>query len=216
MTCWRPRLRTCRPGTSGARPCGSPRYSAAPRGTASDPAARPGRGRRAGRGYTDQQRARWVELAMRAADGAPAARRPRFSRRAGRVPSVSLTPGPPRFRGAATGAEAEAAGGVTAKEATPSWDWDWPGCPARPARRRPSRAADRRIARAGRDGELQGACQAAVPLPQPGIYDLRIRPMVACRRPGTRRRHPGPAPQRRLGAGRADLFECRAESGFQP
>src|ERR1019366_8395664 len=169
----------------------------------------------AGRGFTEDQRARWVTLACLAADEAG-------------------LPADHEFRAAFTSyldwssrvAAAQSADGAEASGPLPRWDWGpagppaetsppastpppaqhpRPGQPPRPGQHR--RPAAARGARPRPDRELRGTHQAAVPRSRPPVHDVRLRPVVLRRRPGPRRRHPRTpgerhhALRRRLAAG---------------
>jgi len=83
----------------------------------------------AGRAFTDQQRARWAELATRAADEARLPADPEFRAALAGYLEWGSRLARAESSGAAAGAQAEAAGGVTAKEPMPSWDWTPAGRP---------------------------------------------------------------------------------------
>ena len=83
----------------------------------------------AGRGFTDQQRARWVELAMRAADEARLPADPEFRAALAGYLEWGSRQARADSTGAAAEAQAEAAAGVTAAEPMPSWDWGPAGPP---------------------------------------------------------------------------------------
>ena len=154
-----------------ARPPSWPRRSAGPCGdrAGDGPSARPG--------FTEEQRARWVALAIRAADEA-------------------VLPADPQFRAALTSylEWTSRAGDAT----PPAWDWGPAGPPAEESA--PASTADDQeaitLARTRRDRELRGAHQAAVPRARPPVHVVRVRPVVPRRRPGPRRRHPRPPQQR--------------------
>jgi CDGSH-type Zn-finger protein/truncated hemoglobin YjbI/ferredoxin len=115
----------------------------------------------AGRDLTEQQRARWVELAMRAADDARLPAEPEF--RAALAGYLEWSSRTARAESAGT---AEAAGTVTAAEPVPGWDWGPAGPPA-PAATEPAESE-----------------QPAVTLPGPGetvSFETHIKPLFRSR-----------------------------------
>ena len=177
----------------------------------------------AGRGFTDRQRARWAELAMRAADEARLPADPEFRAALAGYLEWGSRLARAESAGAAAGAQAEAAGGVTAKEPVPSWDWTPVGPPG------------------AAGAEAAAPDQPTVALPGPGAtvsFEAHVKPLFRSRdresmifafdlwsladvqahaadigdrlRNGTMPCDGAWAPEK------TDLFERWAESGFQP
>ena len=124
---------------------------------------------------SEEQRARWVALAVQAAGEAGLPADPPF-----RSALVSYL----EWSSRATDAPA------------PAWDWGPAGPPAPVQRPATEEEAPVDAAGPGRDGQLRGARQAAVPRARPQVDDVRLRPVVPGRRAGARGRHPGPPGQR--------------------
>jgi CDGSH-type Zn-finger protein/truncated hemoglobin YjbI len=187
----------------------------------------------AGRAFTGKQRARWAELAMRAADEARLPADPEFraalagylewASRQARAESAGDA------AGTQDGAQAGAAGGVTAEEPMPSWDWGPAGPPSAAG---PPGAAGAKTAEPD---------QPTVALPGPGAtvsFEAHVKPLFRARdresmifafdlwspadvqahaadigdrlRNGTMPCDGAWAPEK------TDLFERWTESGFQP
>ena len=165
------------------------------------PAAPPGTKEHAPQAFpgTEAQRARWVALAVRAADEARLPADPEF-----RSAFTSYL----EWSSRADGALSHPAG------SPPQWDWGPAGPPTEAAypdqRRRPGGG---HLARPGRDSQLCRAHQAAVPRARPQVDGVRLRPVVAGRRAGARGRHPA-APAERHDALRRRLA-ARENRGVQ-
>ncbi len=172
----------------------------------------------AGRELTDQERARWVTLAARAADEARLPADPAF-----RAALAGYLEWSSRTAGTESAGAAEAAGQVSPVEPVPSWDWGPAGSPA-PAATEPAKAA-----------------QPAVALPGPGetvSFEKHIKPLFRSRdrqsmlfafdlwSPADVQTHAADILERlRNGtmpcdgawpSAQSDVFQRWAESGFQP
>jgi truncated hemoglobin YjbI len=186
----------------------------------------------AGRRFTDQQRARWAELALRAADEARLPADPEFRAALAGYLEWGSRQARAESAGAAAGAQAEAAAGATAAEPIPSWDWGPAGPPGEGG---PTDAAG------AAGAEATEPDQPTVAWPGPGAtvsFEAHVKPLFRSRdresmifafdlwSAGDVQAHAAEILDRRRSGTmpcdgawppeRTDLFARWTESGFQP